>query len=128
MEIPGHLKYTASHEWIAEEDDEIVIVGITDYAQNQLGDIVYIEHPTVGQTLKMGQEAGVVESVKAASDIYAPLTGEVVEVNEAILKTPEGLNQDPYHAGWLFKMKIHEPSELLELLDADAYHELLEEA
>lgn len=128
MEIPGHLKYTSSHEWIAEEDDEIVIVGITDYAQSQLGDIVYIEHPTVGQTLKIGQEAGVVESVKAASDIYAPLTGEVVEVNENILKTPEGLNQDPYHSGWLFKMKIHEPSELSELLDADSYHELLEEA
>ncbi|MFO1258311.1 MAG: glycine cleavage system protein GcvH [Gammaproteobacteria bacterium] len=128
MEIPGHLKYTSSHEWIAEEDDEVVIVGITDYAQSQLGDVVYIEHPKVGQIFKMGQEAGVVESVKAASDIYAPLTGEVIEVNEDILKAPEGLNQDPYHSAWLFKMKIQEPSELLELLDADSYQELLEEA
>jgi glycine cleavage system H protein len=126
MEIPGHLKYTETHEWIAEEGDDIVIVGITDFAQSQLGDIVYIEQPTVGQMLKIGQEAGVVESVKAASDIYSPLTGEVIEVNEDIVKAPEALNQDPYHAGWLYKLKIEDASELLDLLDSDGYEDVID--
>lgn len=126
MEIPGHLKYTETHEWIAEEGDDIVIVGITDFAQSQLGDIVYIEQPTVGQMLKIGQEAGVVESVKAASDIYSPLTGEVIEVNEDIVKAPEALNQDPYHAGWLYKLKIEDASELQDLLDSDGYQDVID--
>lgn len=127
MEIPNHLKYTASHEWIAEDKDDVVIVGITDFAQSQLGDIVFIEHPEVGRTLKKGEEAGVIESVKAASDIYAPLTGEVVAINEQLQETPEGLNQDPYHNGWLFKLKVQEPSETETLLDADAYRTALAE-
>lgn len=126
MEIPGHLKYTETHEWIAEEGDDIVIIGITDFAQSQLGDIVYIEQPTVGQMLKIGQEAGVVESVKAASDIYSPLTGEVIEINEDIAKAPEALNQDPYHAGWLYKLKIDDASELLDLLDSDGYQDVVD--
>ena len=127
MELPNHLKYTATHEWIAADEDGVVTVGITDFAQSQLGDIVYIEPPQIGQALKKGEEAGVVESVKAASDIYAPVGGEVIAVNEDLKQTPEALNQDPYQQGWLFKLKIHDPAELADLLDADRYSNVLAE-
>lgn len=118
--IPADLRYVASHEWIRLEADGSVTVGITDHAQEALGDVVYVELPEVGKQLANGQEAGVVESVKAASDIYAPIAGEVLAVNEALADAPEQVNGEPYSA-WFFKLKPSNPAELEELLDAAAY-------
>ncbi|MFB9887827.1 glycine cleavage system protein GcvH [Balneatrix alpica] len=126
-QIPSELKYVSTHEWIRLEDDGSVTIGITDHAQQLLGDVVYVELPEVETTFNAGDDAGVVESVKAASDLYAPLSGEVLEVNEALADTPEMVNQDPYGQGWFFRMRPSDPDELLELLDADAYAELCEE-
>jgi len=118
MSIPADLKYTKSHEWVRQEADGTVSVGITHHAQDLLGDMVFVENPTVGRTLAAGEECAVVESVKAASDVYAPVAGEVVAVNEAVEASPETLNQDPYGA-WMFKLK---PSgDLAGLMDAAAY-------
>lgn len=117
---PSELKYLASHEWARIEGD-IAVVGITDHAQEALGDLVYIELPDVGDQLKAGDEAGVVESVKAASDIYAPLTGEVIEVNDALSDSPEIVNSDPYHDGWMYKIRLVDAAEIDDLLSADAY-------
>lgn len=118
MSIPADLKYTKSHEWVRQESDGTVSVGITHHAQDLLGDMVFVENPTVGRTLAAGEECAVVESVKAASDVYAPVAGEVVAVNEAVEASPETLNQDPYGA-WMFKLK---PSgDLAGLMDAAAY-------
>ena len=117
---PSELKYVASHEWARIEGD-IATVGITDHAQDALGDLVYIELPDVGDQLKAGDEAGVVESVKAASDIYAPLTGEVVEVNSALVDSPEVVNSDPYHDGWMYKIRMSDQAELEDLLSAADY-------
>ena len=124
--IPEELKYTAEHEWIRDEGHGVVSVGITDHAQAQLGDLVFVELPEVGETLALGAECAVVESVKAASDVFSPLTGEVVAVNEALVDAPETLNQDPYGDGWIFKMKVGDPTELADLLDAAGYAEVLE--
>ena len=118
--IPADLRYVASHEWIRLEADGSVTVGITDHAQEALGDVVYVELPEVGKQLASGQEAGVVESVKAASDIYSPVAGEVIEVNEALSSEPELLNSAPYDA-WIFKLKPSNPAELEKLLDAAGY-------
>jgi glycine cleavage system H protein len=120
MNIPADLKYTESHEWARLEADGTVTVGITEYAQDALGDIVFVELPTVGKTYGAGDDAAVVESVKAASDIYAPLAGEVVAVNEDVANAPESINADAFSA-WLFKIKPADASALDGLLDAAAY-------
>ena len=120
-EIPTELRYASSHEWARLEEDGTVTVGISDHAQQALGDVVYVEHPEVGQTVSAGSEAGVVESVKAASDIYAPVSGTITAVNETLEDAPETVNQDPYGDGWFFRIEPDDPSELDDLLDAAAY-------
>lgn len=117
---PAELKYAASHEW-ARLDGDVVTVGISDHAQDALGDLVFVELPDIGTQVAAGDEAGVVESVKAASDIYAPVSGEIVAVNEALVDAPEIVNGDPYGDGWLYKIKVSDASELDKLLSADAY-------
>ncbi|MBK9185785.1 MAG: glycine cleavage system protein GcvH [Moraxellaceae bacterium] len=119
---PIELKYATSHEWVRLEGD-IAIVGITDHAQEALGDLVFVELPDLGDTVNAGDEAGVVESVKAASDIYAPVSGEVVEVNPALEDTPELINSDPYGEGWMYKIRVSDMAELDDLLSADEYDE-----
>lgn len=118
--IPAELRYAASHEWARLEADGSVTVGISDHAQEALGDVVFVELPELGKQLAAGQEAGVVESVKAASDIYAPVGGEVIAINEALADTPENVNDDPY-GSWFFKLKPSNPAELDKLLDAAGY-------
>jgi len=125
--IPHELKYTRSHEWIRKEDDGSYTVGITDHAQGLLGDMVYIELPEPGDEFESGQECGVVESVKAASDVYAPLTGEIVAVNEELADAPETVNSDPFNDGWLFRITLHDETEYDNLLDAEAYAAVVEE-
>jgi glycine cleavage system H protein len=120
MNVPNDLKYTDSHEWIRPEADGTVTVGITDHAQAALGDLVFIELPAVGRKLAAGESCGVVESVKAASDVYAPLAGEVTAGNDAVVGAPEAVNADPY-ANWLWKMKPADPAALAGLMDAAAY-------
>jgi glycine cleavage system H protein len=120
MNIPADLKYTASHEWVRTEADGTLTVGITEYAQDALGDIVFVELPTVGKQFTAGDDAAVVESVKAASDIYAPVTGEVIEVNQAVADAPDSINSDAF-AAWLFKLKPADADATAALLDADAY-------
>ena len=120
MNIPADLKYTASHEWVRADADGTVTVGITEYAQDALGDIVYVELPKVGTTYAAGADAAVVESVKAASDIYAPVAGEVVEVNQSVADMPDSINLDAYSA-WLFKIKPSDADAVTGLLDAAAY-------
>ncbi|MES2296756.1 MAG: glycine cleavage system protein GcvH [Pseudomonadota bacterium] len=120
MNIPADLKYTESHEWIRAEADGSVTVGITEFAQDALGDIVFVELPKVGKSFGAGDDAAVVESVKAASDIYAPLAGEILAVNDAVVAAPESINADAYSA-WLFKMKPSDPAAINGLLDAAAY-------
>lgn len=126
-EIRSELKYLSSHEWARLEEDGTVTVGISDHAQDALGDVVYVETPEVGSTLAAGDEAGVVESVKAASDIYSPVSGEVIAVNEALEDAPETVNTSPYDDGWFFRVKPSDASELDKLLDADAYRAESEE-
>jgi glycine cleavage system H protein len=120
MNIPAELKYTESHEWVRKEADGTVTVGITEYAQDALGDIVFVELPKVGKTFSAGDDAAVVESVKAASDIYAPVSGEVVAVNEAVTGAPESINSDAY-GSWLFKLKPSDAAAVDGLLDSAAY-------
>jgi glycine cleavage system H protein len=120
MSIPADLKYTKTHEWLKQEADGSVSVGITFHAQEALGDIVFLELPDTGRTVKAGEECAVVESVKAASDIYAPIAGEVVAKNEDAIAAPESVNQDCY-AAWLFKLKPANPADLATLLDSAAY-------
>jgi glycine cleavage system H protein len=124
--IPSELKYVASHEWIRVEGDGTVTIGITDHAQDLLGDVVFVELPEVGADVATGDESGVVESVKAASDIYAPLSGEVVAINEELEDSPELVNSDPYGDGWFFKLKLSDVDELNELLSAEGYTDLCE--
>ena len=125
-EVPLELGYAATHEWAKQDEEGLIVVGISDHAQDALGDIVYVELPEGGQQIVAGEEAGVVESVKAASDIYAPVSGAVEEINEALEDSPETVNQDPYGDGWFFKLKVTDERELDDLLDADAYQELCE--
>ncbi|MCM2330325.1 glycine cleavage system H protein [Geopseudomonas sagittaria] len=117
---PAELRYAASHEWARLEEDGSVTVGITDHAQEALGDVVYVELPEVGKALAAGEQAGVVESVKAASDIYAPVAGTVIAVNEALADAPEAVNSDPY-AAWFYRLQPANAAELAQLLDAAAY-------
>lgn len=126
-EIPGDLKFLKSHEWARVEDDGKVTIGISDQAQSLLGDLVYVELPGVGDQVEAGTACAVVESVKAASDVYAPLSGKVLEVNEALSDKPETINEDAYGDGWLFTMSIDDADQLNDLLDPDAYSELLED-
>jgi len=119
--IPADLKYVASHEWIRLESDGTVTVGITDFAQDQLGDVVFVELPEVDSEVTADQDIAVVESVKAASDIYAPLTGKIIAVNEDLADAPEKVNEDPYGDAWFFKMELADAADLDKLLDADGY-------
>jgi glycine cleavage system H protein len=123
--IPADLRYAKSHEWLKLASDGTATVGITDYAQNSLGDITYVQLPKVGAVLKAGTSFGVVESVKAASDIYAPVSGTVVAVNSALDSAPETLNKDSYEAGWLIKLKLDDPAEAAALFDAAGYEQSL---
>ncbi len=119
-EAPEELRYAPSHEWVRLEGD-IATIGITDHAQDSLNDIVFVELPDVGDVFTQESQFGVVESVKSVSDIYMPIAGEVVEANDALEDTPEVVNEDPYGAGWLVKIKVHDPSQLEMLMDAAAY-------
>ena len=125
-EIPGDLSFLKSHEWVRVEDDGTATVGISDHAQGLLGDLVYVELPDVGDTAKAGTAAAVVESVKAASDVYSPVSGEIVAVNESLADKPETINEDAYGEGWMFVVKLSDRDELQDLLDPDAYAEMIE--
>ena len=124
--IPSDLLFTSSHEWVRDEGDDTVTIGITDHAQELLGDLVFIELPEVGDTMETGGEAGVVESVKAASDIYSPVSGEVIEINEDLVDSPELVNEQAYDNGWIYKIKLSDSAELEALLNAEAYTEVVE--
>lgn len=123
--IPADLKYVASHEWLRQEEEGTITVGITHHAQDLLGDIVYVELPEVGTNVEVDAEIAVVESVKAASDVYAPIAGEIVEINNAIVDAPETVNEDPYGEGWFFKIKPANASDYEGLMDADEYESSL---
>ena len=125
MSIPNDLKYTKSHEWVRLEDDGTATIGITQHAQELLGDMVFVETPAVGRQLKQGDECAVVESVKAAADVYAPITGEVTAANQELASAPEKINQDAY-AAWLFRLKPASTADLEKLLDSAGYQKLLE--
>jgi len=124
MNYPNDLKYTSEHEWVRVEGD-VATVGITDYAQDQLGDIVFVELPEEGSGVEKGETFGVVESTKSVSDLYAPVSGQVLEANDPLLDSPEIINEDPYGEGWLVKIKIKDLNELEKQLDATAYEELV---
>ncbi len=128
MNVPSDLKYTESHEWVKlSKDKATATVGLTDFAQEELTDIVYLDLPKVGDEIEAGTECAVVESVKAASDIYAPLSGQVTEINQAVLDDPAVVNEDAFGKGWLFKMKLADPAEIEELLSDSDYEEILSE-
>ena len=124
MNIPAELKYTKDHEWIAVEGD-IATIGITDLAQGELGDIVYVEVETVDETMDREEVFGTVEAVKTVSDLFLPVSGEIIEFNESLEEEPEKVNDDPYGEGWMIRVKVSDTSELEDLLDADAYKELI---
>ncbi len=124
MNVPQNLRYNKSHEWVLLEGD-IATVGISDHAQEELTDVVFVELPAVGKTVDLGDPTAVVESVKAASDIYAPVSGEVVEVNDAVEKDPSLVNTDPYGKGWIFKLKVKDAAQVEQLLDAAGYEALI---
>ncbi len=124
MNIPADLKYTPDHEWIRVEGD-VAVVGITDFAQGELGDVVFVEIETVGEELEKGETFGTVEAVKTVSDLFMPVGGEVLEMNESLADEPELVNKDPYNAGWMIKIKISDVSELEGLLSADSYEKML---
>ncbi len=126
MNIPDDLLYTEEHEWV-RVDGNVATFGITDYAQSELGDIVYVELPNVGDKTKQMEPFGTIEAVKAVSDLYAPLTGKVVEVNEALADSPDLVNKDPYGEGWMIRVEIADPSELEKLLSADDYKQVIGE-
>jgi glycine cleavage system H protein len=126
-DTPNELKYAKSHEWVRLEEDGTVTTGITHHAQEQLGDVVFVELPEVGTVLKAQDEAGVVESVKAASDIYAPVNGEVIAVNETLSDDPELINKDPFGAGWIYKIRIDNEADLDDLMSAEEYVESYDE-
>jgi glycine cleavage system H protein len=125
--IPANLKFLKSHEWVRPESDGTVTLGISDHAQQALGDLVFVDVPEVGRVLKAGEACAVVESVKAASDVYSPVSGEVVEHNPALAATPELINQDPYGAGWIARLKPSDATEFAKLIDAQGYEKALAE-
>jgi len=124
MNVPENLKYSEDHEWIKVEGD-IGVIGITDFAQSNLGDIVFVEVETIGETLDKGEAFGNVEAVKAVEELYMPASGEVIELNEGLEDAPERVNKDPYGEGWMIKIKLSDPSELDTLLDANGYQEII---
>ena len=124
MNFPENLKYTKDHEWVHIEG-EIGIIGISDYAQSELGDVVYIELPSAGRNLKQGETFGTIEAVKAVSDLYSPIAGEITEVNAHLEKTPELVNKEPYDGGWMIKIKFKDRNELKSLLDVKAYRQII---
>ena len=126
MEFPEELKYTEEHEWVMVEED-LAVVGITDFAQDALGDVVFVELPEVGTAVEAGKAFGVVESVKAVSDVYAPLTGTIEEVNDDLIDAPEIINTSPYEDGWMVKIRMAEASDADALMDAEAYQALIAE-
>lgn len=123
--IPADLKYVASHEWLSQDEDGTITVGITHHAQDLLGDIVYVELPEVGESVEVDAEIAVVESVKAASDVYAPIAGEIIAINDALVDAPETINSDPYGEGWFFKIKPENADDYNSLMDADEYQDSL---
>ena len=125
VQIPSELKYTNDHEWLSEEG-ELVTIGISDFAQDSLGEIVYIELPSEGDEITKGDPFGAVESTKAVSDLYAPVSGDVLEVNEALLDAPETINEDPYGEGWMIKVKPYDPGELKDLMESGSYTQHVE--
>jgi len=125
MNVPAELKYTSEHEWIRVEGDEIV-VGVTDFAQGELGDVVFVEIETQGESLSQGDTFGTIEAVKTVSDLYMPVDGEVVEVNPALEETPELVNSSPYKGGWMVRVRMNDPSQLEDLLSADEYSALID--
>ncbi|MEX2581518.1 MAG: glycine cleavage system protein GcvH [Verrucomicrobiales bacterium] len=125
MKVPDHLHFTPSHEWVDPSNPDAVSMGISDHAQEELTDVVYLELPEVGRMVKKGEPIAVIESVKAANDIFAPVGGEIVEVNEALAEAPEPVNQDPYGDGWMVKIKLADPSEIDGLMNAESYREHL---
>jgi glycine cleavage system H protein len=124
MNIPANLKYTKDHEWVSVEGD-VATIGITDFAQGELGDIVYVEIETVGETMDQEEVFGSVEAVKTVSDLFMPVSGEIIEFNEGLERTPEAVNKDPYGDGWMIKVKLSNPSEVDSLLDAAGYQALV---
>lgn len=128
MSIPNELRYTSDHEWVREDDDGTVVVGITDHAQTALGDLVFVELPELDSELAPGDACAVVESVKAASDVYTPLAGTVVATNPELEDAPERVNDDPYGAGWLYRLRPEDPKQIEDLLTADDYERLLAES
>ena len=124
MNIPTGLRYSKDHEWV-KIDGEIATIGITDFAQQELGDIVYVEIESIGETLDAEEVFGTVEAVKTVSDLFMPISGEVLELNTALEDMPESVNDDPYESGWMIKVKIEDPSQISGLLDSDAYQELI---
>lgn len=124
MSVPTNLKYTKEHEWILIEGD-VAIIGITDFAQGELGDIVYVEIETVGETLSKDEVFGSVEAVKTVSDLFMPVSGEILALNEALEGNPEAVNKDPYGEGWMIKVRVSDPVELDQLMDAEAYQDLV---
>lgn len=125
-EVPDDLRYSKSHEWVRVNDDGTVVTGITDHAQEQLGDLVFVELPDIDHEVEAEQGCAVIESVKAASDVYAPIAGTVVEANEELIDTPEAVNQDPYGAGWLMRLKPSSVDDVDRLMSADEYLEYIE--
>ena len=123
--IPGDLKYTKDHEWLKDNGDGTASIGITDYAQSSLGDVTFVELPAIGDTFNEGDSFGVVESVKAASDLYMPVGGEVLEINEALESEPEKVNSSPYEDAWLVKLKLSSPAELGQLMSEDDYKNIV---
>ncbi|MBL4795535.1 MAG: glycine cleavage system protein GcvH [Pseudomonadales bacterium] len=126
-DVPSELKYLSTHEWLRVESDGTAFAGITEHAQHSMGDLVFVEAPEVGTIITIGEEVGVVESVKAASDIYAAVSGEVIAINEALEDSPETINNDPYGDGWMYQVKISDPAEINQLLTADEYVSKIEE-
>lgn len=126
-DCPQELHYTKSHEWVRLENDDTVVVGITDHAQSQLGDLVFVELPATEKTVDQGEDLVVLESVKTAADVYAPIAGEVIEVNESLESSPELINQDAYGEGWLFRMNVEDLKSLDELMSAEEYESFLAE-
>ncbi len=125
MNVPEHLHFSESHEWVDSSSPDAASIGISDHAQAELTDVVYLELPAVGLQVKKGEAFAVIESVKAANDIYAPVSGEIVEVNSALTESPEAVNEDPYGSGWMVKIKLSDPAELNALMNGESYREYL---
>ncbi len=123
-DVPSELKFLSSHEWVLIEGN-VATVGVSDHAQELLGDLVFVELPEIGSSIAAGDSVGVIESVKAASDTYAPISGEVIEINEELEDSPDKINHDPYGDGWMYKIKLDDPQEVSDLLDAEAYAEVI---